>query len=347
MFLNQDIFTKLLFSIVFVTFNTGMLATAMPIIKSSHKAAAPVNLPTYNIITSTTAKAPSDTVIIPAIPIPTSATPKVLQQPQQKWISQQVNPAVEAEVERIEKTLMARTYPTASLDSRLARLEKLVYGQAQEQKTEQERLAALSKIIPVITPQVPEDPAIVDNNNANQATQPVIQDDVRQQPSSADPQLAAKIDGIEMKIFNRTFANESVESRISRMEKIEFNSTAPDMAYDDRLDRVASVMRAHASSTQEKIGQTSGFPGVTKTQAVSNLTGLPQQITQGRPINSSNPNGPRKVHYGTPGSGMATYGYGPPGTGTGGIMLGRGMGGSVAPQIMMMIFSALTRSAYP
>lgn len=390
--LNRDATKPLLALTLVLLTGLALSCDARPIIKIHSKPAAPVNLPKFNNIVATpnyNITTPVNTafpvmiapnvVKIQAIPVPsepqqTVSTKKTpLSPPAKQWITPLVDPTVEAEVSRVEKEIMARTYPTESINSRITRLEKFIFGQTKESSSQPERLSALSRVVPAkIQANAEEDFTDPSNLQERVSTQAHSENDVASETTapSIDTELMEKLEAIELKIFNRTFANESVDSRISRMEKIQFNSTASDMSDNDRLDRVASVMRAHASSTQEKISQDfAGIPGVGATQAVSGLTGLPQNLTQGRPIKANNPNGPRRVQYG--GSGIVTnvlstmgspansgysggYMQSIPMMGTGGfssrpgITFGTGMNsGSVAPQIMMMIFSALTQSPHP
>lgn len=128
-----------------------------------------------------------------------------------------------AEISKIENELYGFDYNNDNADSRIARLEKTVYG-IQNTGDFNKRLSKLSK--DVLAEQI------------GLEIEPT-EDTFREEESIADSSVNYPVlDEIEMKVFNKTFSNRDFHTRIVTIERKLFGKIYDIEDYSTRMDRI-------------------------------------------------------------------------------------------------------------
>lgn len=145
----------------------------------------------------------------------------------------------------MEQKVFQRIFEQDSIETRLSRLEQRVLGQPQngslQERTDQLRLMVLGDT-------GTGDPAgSMSHSNPGNADGIALPD-----PNAISADLLQALPPVEKRILRQTFPQDSVESRISRLETKLFNATAPEMSLEDRFYRIVSVANAKRSGRQEQ-----------------------------------------------------------------------------------------------
>ncbi len=151
-------------------------------------------------------------------------------------------------VQTLEDTVLAVRYDQEPMESRLARLEQLVYGQAQTGSVDQrlERLgkALSASALPPLSPsqaaaKVTEQPAPSLPRAGSPASQPAPQP--AYQPPATPVQKDATdyptVTQMEQKVFGKTYTSEDIAQRLTRLEKQVFKMPQTG-SLADRMDNL-------------------------------------------------------------------------------------------------------------
>jgi hypothetical protein len=169
--------------------------------------------------------------------------------------SQAAASSQEDTIAQLEVKYFKHDYDKETLDARLDRLEKLVFGEAKE-GAPSDRLAALMSIVatsqpeatPAIKSTAPSSASSADNTertSPRKSKQPARQEQAQEQDQMGDgnlpPEKSSKypaVTAIENKMFGKDFAEEPVNKRLERLEVKVFGhvSGADDLSY--RVDRL-------------------------------------------------------------------------------------------------------------
>lgn len=198
-----------------------------------------------------------------------------------------VSPAIPADsaaaLADIEQSVFRRTYSADKLESRLSRLESFLYGETRSTQTTGLRLKALRETVPPLNPQRLASPVIAQQPSVSSGSQqqiiiqpnapeedhtawssddPALAHAPPQAPAPAEftPQVLQGMDSVEQKVYGRSYSQDAPDTRMSRLEMRLFNATAPEMEPEERLYRVASILKAQESSQEEKVAGNGFLP---------------------------------------------------------------------------------------
>ncbi len=151
-------------------------------------------------------------------------------------ISAESAQAMLGKISAYEERFFFHQYPSDPGDKRLERLELLIFGSTQGGVLE-ERLARLSK-------------AIVerDNQSSSKTIQitPPASGDLKGSPSPpVKPKSSEQypiLNTFEWRVFKKTYASESLDERLARLETKIFGQASPAISYFDRVDRLKKTL---------------------------------------------------------------------------------------------------------
>lgn len=162
-------------------------------------------------------------------------------------------------VEDMEMRVFKQRFPNKPLEDRLAALEKQVFHQPM-QGSLQDRSDRLQTVILQPT----GGPPVASNNytpaGAAMSIPPSQYGGGQYAPSpSTNPYLVNQVTQIEQQVFSgQTFPADPLPQRVDRLEQQVFQSTAPELSIEDRVQRLGTVVTAQASSKQE-VARRGGF----------------------------------------------------------------------------------------
>jgi len=159
-------------------------------------------------------------------------------------------PIPEAQLEAYERKFLQKVYSQDPVDKRLQRLELLVFGATQD-GSEAQRWEQLQKSL-----------AKVGGDSAKMRAK-------QHQKSSSD---ASKINQIEEEVFKKTFPREFNAKRLDRLEVKLFGQSSPNMATEQRINRLT-----RATGLAQDPGQTALTPflGRLRPNTGNGMGGLP------------------------------------------------------------------------
>jgi hypothetical protein len=270
---------------------------------------------------------------------PASNAQQIQAQPVQKIQQQAQTPQIQAQTQTIqglEDTLYAVRYDQDPLDSRVSRLEETVFGQAQTNLSMEARVSKLkSALSPTalgpLSPTAKTAASTGNSNNnpsgASSASKPIVtapQTGYRGQPppqmaqsSSPMQQEATPAPGetdypavtqMEQKRFGKTYAQEDITQRLTRLEKNVFK-TVQTGALADRVDNLRLVVLGDTGTDDSSPIAGSDDPAYQQ-QPYSSGGGSPLQQYRSRygnrpPGYSQIPSSPNGGGYGS-----SSYNYG-------------------------------------
>ncbi|HBG49044.1 MAG TPA: hypothetical protein DDW90_05995 [Cyanobacteria bacterium UBA9971] len=150
-------------------------------------------------------------------------------------------------VDQIETKVLGQSYQKEDIYKRLGRIEIRVFGSV-SQKTLSDRVDDLSKII------------IGSNNNSDEDynySAPAFSssfssdnDSYSESYSSPsdDESLNNLLNQMEKKLLNQVFPNDTRETRVARLERYLFNNSSDEYSMNERLERLATVIKAQPSN---------------------------------------------------------------------------------------------------
>jgi hypothetical protein len=161
-------------------------------------------------------------------------------------------------INELEKEVFKTEYKTTDLNSRLANLEKKTFGQTYDKEpfsTRVERLQAKIK------------PKSFLNNNIAQSSNDFYDEDVipldknykldeykipdfDYDSYNAKHNSSQNIISVEKSIFKKSFSNDEIKARLSRLESTMFGTTFDEDSDDVRINRITSAYRATKSSSK-------------------------------------------------------------------------------------------------
>ncbi len=146
-----------------------------------------------------------------------------------------------SDVEKLENKMFSRQYPNDPPEKRVERLELLVFGATQAGGLD-ERWARLSQ-------------AIKDRQNPESTMpQPKSAESLTAPPkSSAAPPKAGNypaVDSLEWRVLKKTFRQEPISDRLSRLETKLLGQANPGMALVDRVERLKKIGATVAAGSQ-------------------------------------------------------------------------------------------------
>ncbi len=117
-------------------------------------------------------------------------------------------------------------------------------------------------------------------NNYQQGSQQTYQQNQQgyQTPSQSvhnavTPDMISALGHVEQDVLNRSYSQEPVEMRLDRLEQKVFNSTSPELAPDERLERIIAVAAAGGTSggsaTASSSGNSSPSPRTSRSSGAS------------------------------------------------------------------------------
>lgn len=155
----------------------------------------------------------------------------------------------QSELEKLELRFFHHTYPKDPNDTRIDRLEKMVYGEAKD-GSDKDRIAALLKLVPDDEEPVAKKPSGGGNANAGRgggdsstassggASDKTAANDSGPDGSESDyPAVSA----IEKKYFGKEFTHEKVEDRLARLEKKVLGRVSTSNDLSDRMDNLKNA----------------------------------------------------------------------------------------------------------
>ncbi|MBI4533930.1 MAG: hypothetical protein HY711_08265, partial [Candidatus Melainabacteria bacterium] len=161
------------------------------------------------------------------------------------FAAESANP-VEPNISRLEMKFFQHDYPKDTMDTRLERLEKMVFGEVKA-GSNYERLSNLLSCVPNLSNQ------ISDGKEAkqNEASLGSAKDSVSQDSPASIPQGTPRRDyvspegskypavtAIETRVFGKDFAGEPVNKRLDRLEAKVFGKPSGIVDLSERVDRI-------------------------------------------------------------------------------------------------------------
>lgn len=159
--------------------------------------------------------------------------------------------AENGQLNKLETKLFQHTFVKEEPDSRISRLEKLIFGESKK-GTEQERISALVKAVPNL-----DSPSLaVDSRNESIGAKHEATDE-KHAPNKSDSnkKIAAEPDqqeegsignypavsAMEKKLFGKEFPQEPIKNRLAQLEKKAFGSVSESNDLSERVDKLKSA----------------------------------------------------------------------------------------------------------
>lgn len=137
-------------------------------------------------------------------------------------------------VTQIETKVLGKNYQEEDIYKRLSRIETALFG-AVSQKSLSDRVDDLSKAV------IGSNNNFEDEENYNQSSN-----------SFNDDSLKNLLNKLEKQIMNQVYPNDTDEARVSRLEQFIFNQSSDDYPMNERIERLATVIKAQPSSEIKK-----------------------------------------------------------------------------------------------
>lgn len=143
---------------------------------------------------------------------------------------------------RLETKLFQHRYPNDSLESRLDRLEKMVFGEGKS-GSEEERIKNLLSSVPMSDSKPSDAPPPAGGNRSGQESAlPAGDHDAGQQAQAPEPPVDASnypaVTAIERKLFGKEYSGEPVIKRLERLETKVFGHPSGIDDLSERVDRL-------------------------------------------------------------------------------------------------------------
>jgi hypothetical protein len=142
------------------------------------------------------------------------------------------------DLDSLEKRFFEHTYAKDSMDQRLERLEKMVFGEVRP-GSDQERLANLQAAVPADTSTPVETPAAQAANNAPTQTTSSA-DSTDTQSGESDSGDYPTVSALETEILGQSYPHKAIRQRLSALETKAFGAVSTS---DDLSDRVTLLQR--------------------------------------------------------------------------------------------------------
>ncbi|MBC7999322.1 MAG: hypothetical protein IAF58_15335 [Leptolyngbya sp.] len=143
---------------------------------------------------------------------------------------------------KLEDKFFHKSYPKETMDERLDRVEKMVFGEAKE-GAEDARLASLVQAVPTLN-QVdqeaapPQQTANRGNGSGNSGGKPAAAADEEDDSTPAPIGHYPSIDAMEKKVLGKPFSQEPVNQRLARLETKLFGKASTSTDLTDRTDKL-------------------------------------------------------------------------------------------------------------
>ena len=147
-------------------------------------------------------------------------------------------------VDEIESKILGQSYQKEDIYKRLGRLEVKVFGSV-SQKTLSDRVDDLSKIVSGSNNNYNEDD---DNYSAPASSSSFSSDNDSYSSPSGDDSLNNLLNQLEKQLLNQVFPNDATEVRVARLEKFIFNEDSSDYSMNERMERLATVIKAQPTN---------------------------------------------------------------------------------------------------
>jgi hypothetical protein len=141
----------------------------------------------------------------------------------------------------LENRFFSRLYTNDPIEKRLERLELMVFGGTQDGDNEH-RLGRLKKAVADRAEQQPAAKGTAADSKA-----------APKEKAQSSTQYTA-LNTLEWRVFKKTFAADSLDDRLSRLEKKLFGADSPSMAYIDRVDRLKRTLGIGVPVAQQPTG---------------------------------------------------------------------------------------------
>ena len=147
-------------------------------------------------------------------------------------------------VDKIELRVLGSSYQQEDIYKRLGRLETKLFGTVSK-KSLSDRVDDLSKAtIGATNNSVEEDdksssPSVSSENNSSSEND---------SSSSGEESLNNLLNQMEKKLLNQVYPNDTTETRVARLEQYLFKNSSDDYAMDERIKRLATVIKAQPSN---------------------------------------------------------------------------------------------------
>lgn len=145
---------------------------------------------------------------------------------------------------KLEEKFFQHTYPKESIDARLDRIEKMVFGEAKD-GDDAARLSALVQAVPNLNSGSDSAPAQTargsGSSSGNSGGRPPAPTQVAEEEESEPAPIGnyPAVDAIERKAFNgKTYSQEPVNQRLARLETKYFGKPSTSTDLTDRTDRL-------------------------------------------------------------------------------------------------------------
>lgn len=143
---------------------------------------------------------------------------------------------------KLEDKFFHKSYPKETMDERLDRIEKMVFGEAKD-GAEDARLSALVQAVPTLnqvdtTSAPPQQTANRSNGSGNASGKPPAAADDEEDSTPAPIGHYPAIDAMEKKVLGKPYSQEPVNQRLARLETKLFGKPSTSTDLTDRTDKL-------------------------------------------------------------------------------------------------------------
>jgi hypothetical protein len=186
-------------------------------------------------------------------------------------------PTLNPDIASLEKRFFDHTYPNEPLDTRLDRLERMVFGE-QKSGSDQARITALLLAVPAEPATSSSQTASSTSSGASgQDTASAGQAGQQTNPSSDQSDSSAneaasgdvgdypRITQLEQEILGKTFQKEPIQNRLEQLELKAFGKADPKADLSDRTEKLEDYADKHFPQQQRNYSDTAydGYPATT------------------------------------------------------------------------------------
>ena len=178
-------------------------------------------------------------------------------QPAKQASSQQSADGTNTQLDKLENKLFQHDYPKDSTDDRLARLEKMIFGENQKGSTD-ERVSALVNAVPNLdnsqsnldnTASAASEPAAETSSANKDADLSTTKQKSKAQDIAADSDAKIGADAgnypavtaMETKLLHKDYANEPIKDRLARLEKKVLGQVSTSSDLSERVDQLKAA----------------------------------------------------------------------------------------------------------
>ena len=142
-------------------------------------------------------------------------------------------------VDKIELRVLGSSYPREDIYNRLGRLETKLFGTVSK-KSLSDRVDDLSKATIGAN-----NNSIEEEDNSASSSKSSSEND---SSSSSEESLNNLLNQMEKKLLNQVYPNDTTDTRVARLEQYLFKNSSDNYTMDERIERLATVIKARPSN---------------------------------------------------------------------------------------------------